>query len=71
LGQYKSFVESAGGGIYTQVILTDFMYGDPNGGYMANGLREFFEELKLWAAKDWANLLSKCVFYSSFSGFSS
>ena len=52
--------------MYTHAMITDFLYGDPNGGNMANSLREFFEELKLWTAKDWANLLSKCVLYASF-----
>lgn len=47
--------------MYSEVIIADFLYGDPNGGDMPNTLRQFFEELKLWTAKDWANLLSKCV----------
>jgi len=66
LGQYKSYIENSGGDIYTQAIIADFLYGDPDGGDMTNSLREFFEELNLWTAKDWASLLSKCVLTSSF-----
>lgn len=69
LEQYKSYLENSGGDLYTQVVIADFLYGDPNGGDMANGLREFFEEVKLWTAKDWANLLSKCVLSSVLVGF--
>lgn len=47
--------------MYTQAVIADFLYGDPSGGDMPNSLREFFEELQLWTAKDWTNLLSKCV----------
>ena len=54
--------------MYTQAMITDFLYGDPDGGEIPNRLREFFEELKLWTAKDWANLLSKCVLSLLFMG---
>lgn len=68
MGQYKSYIENNGGDVYTQTVIADFLYGDPNGGDMPNSLREFFEELKHWTAKDWANLLSKCVFSFLFLG---
>jgi len=61
LEQHKSYIENSGGDVYSQAVISDFLYGDPNGGDMPSSLREFFEELKLWTAKDWVNLLSKCV----------
>jgi hypothetical protein len=61
LEQHKSYIENSGGDVYTQAIIADFLYGDLNGGDIPNSLHEFFEELTLWTAKDWASLLSKCV----------
>ncbi|KZV65225.1 hypothetical protein PENSPDRAFT_587192 [Peniophora sp. CONT] len=59
--QVRSRLESSGGDIYSQAIISDFLYGNPDGSDIGPFLNEFRlnDELRKWTSQAWAALLTK------------
>ncbi|KAF8761528.1 Insulinase (Peptidase family M16) [Rhizoctonia solani] len=57
----KSMLESDGGDVFSNGLITDFLYGKEDGSDIAPSLAEMqrYEELEKWSAKQWEDLLTK------------
>ncbi|CCO26896.1 hypothetical protein BN14_00928 [Rhizoctonia solani AG-1 IB] len=57
----KSMLESDGGDVFSNGLITDFLYGKEDGSEIAPSLAEMkrYEELEKWPAKQWEDLLTK------------
>ena len=57
--QLRSALENHGGDVFSRVIISDFIYGDSQGGDLQKGLAEHYETVKTWTSKQWTDILSK------------
>ncbi|KAL4071016.1 Metalloenzyme, LuxS/M16 peptidase-like protein [Scleroderma citrinum] len=59
--QFLSKLEFAKGETISGTLITDFLYGAQDGSDLQNALDEikYYDALRSWSSKDWANLLTK------------
>lgn len=59
--QFLSKLESAKGETLSGALITDFLYGAPDGSDLPDALDEikYYGTLRTWSSKDWAKLLTK------------
>lgn len=61
--QLRSRLESDGGDTFSNVLISDFIYGKEDGSEIAPALDEMreYEELKGWTSKQWTDLIQRFV----------
>ena len=59
--QLRSKLEADGGDALTMSILTDFLYGKPDGSQIESAVDEIkqYAELRTWTSKQWTDLFQK------------
>ncbi|TFK77013.1 hypothetical protein BDN72DRAFT_830184 [Pluteus cervinus] len=59
--QLRSTLESAKGDTFSGTIISDFLYGSPDGSELLPSMNEIdqFAELRTWTSKQWTDLLKK------------
>ena len=59
--KFLSNIESSGGDMFSWTIISDFIYGDENGGYLPNAVDEIgrIDQLSGWTETQWVDLLRK------------
>ncbi|KAG6337340.1 hypothetical protein ID866_1765 [Astraeus odoratus] len=59
--QLRSKLESAKGETLSDTLITDFLYGAPDGSDLSDALDEmkYYDILRTWSSGDWVNILTK------------
>ena len=59
--QLRSKIESSKGDAFSTTIITDFLYGKEDGSELREALNEieYYQVLRKWSSKQWADLLKK------------